>query len=103
MSRLDKLMTLHDSDPDDADVSYMIAQEHAKSGAHDEALAWYDRCLARDASYHYAYFHKARSMQVLEDNDGARTTLEEGLGVATRDQNAKAMSEISSFLGEIGA
>ena len=102
MSRMEKLTKLFEVDPSDADVSYMIAQEHAKAGGHGEAQSWYDRCLALDASYHYAYFHKARSQQAAGDDDGARSTLQEGLSVATRDQNAKAMSEISSFLGELG-
>ncbi|GAB4515214.1 MAG: hypothetical protein Tsb0013_19730 [Phycisphaerales bacterium] len=95
-------MKLHEADPSDADVAYMIAQEQAKAGAYEGALAWYDRCLEQDASYHYAYYHKARAQQAMEDIDGARETLRAGLGVATRDTNAKAMSEISSFLGELG-
>ncbi len=103
MSRLDRLMTLHETDPADADVPYMIAQERAKLGDHAGALEWYDACLKSDPSYHYAYYHKARSQEALEDGDGARATLETGLGVAKRDQNAKATGEIQSFLGELGA
>ena len=101
MRRMEKLTKLFEVDPSDADVAYMIAQEHAKAGEHEEAQAWDDKCLALDGSYHYAYFHKARSQQADGDDEGARSTLETGLGVATRDQNAKAMSEISSFLGEL--
>ncbi|MEM1423983.1 MAG: hypothetical protein AAGH64_08255 [Planctomycetota bacterium] len=98
---MEKLTRLFEADPSDADVSYMIAQEHAKAGDHDEAQAWYDRCLALDGSYHYAYFHKARSQQAADDEEGARATLEAGLGVATRDQNAKAIGEIGAYLDEL--
>lgn len=103
MSRLDQLMKIRDVDPEDADVAYMIAQEHAKAGDHDEAIAWYDRCLEMDGSYHYAYFHKARSQEARDDSAGAASTLELGLDAAKRDQHAKAMSEIESYLGELRA
>ena len=101
MSRLDQLTKLHDADPHDADVMYMIAQEHAKAGDHEKAIEWYDTCIGADASYHYAYFHKARSQQEAGDDAGAQQTLTGGLAVATRDQNAKAISEIQSYLGEL--
>jgi tetratricopeptide (TPR) repeat protein len=103
VSRLDKLMKLREADEGDADVAYMIAQEHAKAGDHEEALGWYDEALRLDASYHYAYFHKARSLEALERTDEAAGVLETGLGRAKRDGNAKATGEIEAYLGELRA
>ncbi|MEM1166591.1 MAG: hypothetical protein AAGI30_09920 [Planctomycetota bacterium] len=102
MSRLDQLTTLHAADPADADVPYMIAQEHAKAGDLDAAVEWYDRCLAIDAEYHYAYFHKARALESAEKQAEARETLTVGLGRARAAGNAKATNEIAEYLAHLG-
>ncbi|MEM8834669.1 MAG: hypothetical protein AAGD00_02500 [Planctomycetota bacterium] len=101
--RLQKLMTLHEVDPQDADAPYMIAQEHAKGGAHEASLEWYDRCLALDASYHYAYFHKARSLEALERLDEARDMLTAGVTRATEARDAKALGELQAYLDQLSS
>lgn len=103
MSRLDKLTALHADDPADADVLYMIAQEHAKLGDIESSVEWYDRCLAVDADYHYAYFHKAKVLEAAARVEEARTTLQVGLERATAAGNAKASGEIGEYLGSLGS
>jgi len=94
---------LHDVDPDDADVLYMLAQEHAKIDRHDDAVAWFDRCLAADPAYCYAYFHKARSLEALKRLTDARETLLAGLKAAADAGDAKARGEIAGYLEALGA
>lgn len=94
-------MKLHAADPQDADAPYMIAQEHAKAGAHEESLAWYDSCLAIDAGYHYAYFHKARSLEALDRLDEARDALAAGVTRATEANDAKALAELQMYLDQL--
>lgn len=100
-SRLDKLRAMHEADPTDADVPYMIAQERAKEGAHEEAIAWFDKCLEIDPSYHYAYYHKARSQQAAGEPLHAVDTLHVGREKAAKDNAQKAVSEIDTFLAEL--
>lgn len=99
---MEQLQKLHAADPSDADVLYMLAQEHAKAGRYDEAVAWYDRCLEADASYHYAFYHKARAQQSAGDDAGAIATLKAGFARARSAGDAKATSEIGAFLDELG-
>jgi tetratricopeptide (TPR) repeat protein len=101
MSRMDQLQKLHAADPADADVLYMLAQEHAKAGDYRSAIAWYDRCLGADPNYLYGYFHKARAQQSAEDEAGAIQTLRTGLAAARAARDAKASSEIAGFLDEL--
>ncbi len=101
MSRFDKLMSLFESDPTDAELPYMIAQEHARAGEHDHAVAWYDRCLEIEPEHHYAYFHKARSLDALGRLDDARAALREGARRAQSAGEAKAHSELSGYLEQI--
>jgi len=96
--RLTKLRQMHENDPHDADIPYMIAQEFTKAGEHDKAIDQYDACLALDANYHYAYFHKARSCEALEQYGAAISALRDGLTVAQSDGDAKATSEIGQYL-----
>lgn len=101
--RLAKLEQIHAADPSDADVPYMIAQEHAQGGDHAAAIRWYDTAIGTDPEHHYAYFHKARSQEASGDMQGAHATLEEGLGRARTANNAKAAGEIEGYLASLGA
>jgi tetratricopeptide (TPR) repeat protein len=99
-SRLDKLQRLLQLDPNDAFVLYGIAQEHAKGGAdgQERAVEYYDRCIAADPNYCYAYYHKAVTLQGLSRRDEARASAAAGLDVAKAANDLKAVSELSSLL-----
>ncbi len=101
MSRLAQLETLHSADAGDADVMYMIAQEHAKGGGYALAVSWYDRCLGADAGYVYAYFHKARAQQAADDLPAAIATARAGLSRARELGQAKAQNELASLIDEL--
>ncbi len=101
MSRLDQLMKLREADPADADVPYMIAQEHAKTGDHAEAVRWYDACLACDDAYLYAYFHKATSLEELDRSGEAVIALRDGLAKAQAARDEKAIGEIGAYLTQL--
>lgn len=98
MTRLESLQKLHAAEPDDADVRYMIAAEHAKAGAHDQAVEWYTKCLDADPDYHYAAYHMARSLEALGDIAAAMGVLTTGLARARKATDAKAAGEIEAYL-----
>ncbi len=99
MEQLEKLLA---AEPDDAFTLYAMAMEMAKRARHVEAIAFFDRCIASDETYCYAYYHKARSQEVVEDADGARATLERGLDVSRRAGDAQAVGEIGAYLQVLG-
>ena len=103
MPRIDQLLALYETDPNDADVLYMLAQEHAGADEHDAAVVWYDKCLSIDATYCYAYFHKARSLESLGRLGPAREALLVGLKASTDAGDAKAHGEIAGYLESLGA
>jgi len=96
--RMAQLLKLLAMDPNDAFVLYGLGQEHAKRGEHSEATAYYDKCLAADPLYCYAYYHKARSQQAGGDVNGAVATLRHGLDAAKKAQDEKARSEIEGLI-----
>ena len=98
IAQLERLLA---ADPDDAFVLYALAQEHANAANHDEALGYYDRCLAVDPAYCYAYFHKARSLEALGRKADAADALRVGLEVSKKANDMKAAGEIAGYLDEI--
>ncbi len=101
MSRISQLETLLAADPDDADVRYMLAQEEAKADEHERAVQRYDECLALNQAYLYAYFHKARSLEALDQIVEAKDALTQGLALARAARDAKAESELASYLDQL--
>jgi len=104
MPSIAQLEALLAADPADAFVLYALAQEHAKlatAESHGRASGFYDRCLAVDPAYHYAYFHKAKSQEAVGDQAGAIDTLRRGLAAAKKNGDAQAASELASYLDEL--
>jgi len=99
--RLAQLMRMADAEPGDPFFPYGIAQEHARAGRHDEAIAWYDRTVAVDANYCYAYFHKARSLEELGRTDDACAALRSGIERARAAGDRHALSELSGYLDQL--
>lgn len=100
--RITKLMALLEADPQDAFCLYGVAMEHAKTGRHEEAIAWFDRALAADPDHCYAYFHKAKSQEEAGDNAAAADTLRAGLARARQTGDTQALREIAAYLDELG-
>ena len=95
--RLEQLQKLFAADPQDADLPYMIALEHGKAGDTDEALAWLDKTIALNAHYHYAYFQKAKLLDEDGEVDDAVAVLDEGIALATKASDAKALGELQEL------
>src|SRR6185503_17174221 len=99
--RLAQLQSLLQAEPNDVFCLYGIAMEHARQGRFEEAIACYDRALAVDPAYCYAYFHKAKAQEEAGDQAGACKTLQEGLMRSKAAGDSKAANEIAAYLDEI--
>jgi len=102
MPTVEQLERLEASDPNDPFIAYALALELAKQGEHDRALEAFDRCLALDADYLYAYFHKARSLEALGRVPDATALLEAGAARARKIGDAKALAEITGYRDALG-
>lgn len=86
-------------DPNDAFCLYGLAHEHAKHGDQELAVEYYQKTIAVDPAYIYAYYHKAKSLEAIDRLDEAVATLRVGLAHAGEAKDEKAMREISEYLG----
>lgn len=100
--RIAQLHRLLEAEPDDPFCLYSLGMEHAQRGEHDEALGWFDRVLAVDPAHHYAYYHRARTLEEAGRTDDALETAQTGLASARRDGDAKASSELEALVVELG-
>lgn len=100
MPSIAQLSKLLESTPSDPFLLYGLAIEHARLGQVDEACQAFDRCLAADATYCYAYFHKGKTL--LDAGRGAEglAVLRAGLLAARTHKDFKAQSEIQGLLDE---
>jgi tetratricopeptide (TPR) repeat protein len=99
--RLERLHRMVEADPSDAFCLYGLAQEYARRGKTDEALGWYDRCLAADPDQCYAYFHKAKVLEEADRLPEAIAALRTGLERARRCGDSHAASEIAGYLDSL--
>jgi tetratricopeptide (TPR) repeat protein len=98
VNRLDKLLQILAAEPGDAFTLYGVAQEYAKQDDLAKAVSYYDQCLAADPAYCYAYYHKARILIDHDQGAAAAGVLKQGLAVAKKAGDGKAMSEMQSLL-----
>lgn len=100
--RLKQLQKLHAADPEDADITYMIAMEHTKlegdsGGDASAVIDWLNKTLDLDPNYLYAYFQKAKAQSELGNDDQAKATLQLGIQKAKSALDSKAVSELSEL------
>jgi len=99
--RLAALLAMLEKEPGDAFCLYGIAQEHAARGAHEQAIAWFDRTIAAEPTHGYAFFHKARSLEALGRVPEAIAVLRAGIDAARTAGDRHAVSELTGFLDEL--
>lgn len=95
------LQKMLEKDPGDSFCCYGMAQEYLKLGDIDHAVNWFDRTIAADPDYCYAYFHKARALEMGGRLTEAQTTLRAGLERARAQGDSHAIGELQSYLGQI--
>lgn len=99
--RLAQLTKLLSADPADTFILYGLATEYAKLGQLDHAITHFDRCLAVDPDYLYAYYHKAKLLSEHDRLPEAIAALNTGISRAKAARDAKALSEMSALLDEL--
>ena len=91
-------MLLRDAEPADPEIHYMIALERAKDGDLTQALAGFDECIRLDPEFHYAYYHKAVTLDTAGRREEARRVAADGVEHARDAADPKAYSELTGLL-----
>ncbi len=87
--------------PGDAFLLYGAAFEYKKQEKLVEALDYLNRAIAADANMCYAYYQKGQVLEEQGDTAAAAKAYREGIAVATRVNDQKALGELGQALSII--
>ena len=103
IDRITKLKSFLEDDPDTDFTHYALAQANGKIEKFDEAIDYYERCIAVKAEYSAAYFHLGRTYTRVGRTDDARRILTEGVGVAGKQGDILTRDEMQDELNALDA
>jgi tetratricopeptide (TPR) repeat protein len=101
MPVIDKLVALQAmlaKQPADPFLLYGIAMEHKKRNEPTQAIDYFDRCIAADPNYCYAYYQRAQVQEQSGDVEGAKVTYRRGIEAASKSGDAHAREELTAAL-----
>lgn len=101
MSRLPQLMKLHEADPADVDLLYMVGHELYREGRHAEAVDWLTRYTQRGTDVGAAFGLIADCCEQLGQAEEARQALLWGIEAARRAGHPTMAGEFQSRLDEM--
>lgn len=94
--RLQKLLSLYDSNNPDDFLLFALAKEYENMGELEEALVYYKKLKDHNPEYVGFYYHLAHLYQEFEDWTNAVRTYEEGIAMATKLGDTHALSELKN-------
>ena len=97
----DKLTTLFsmlDRQPNDTFLLYGIGMEYKKLDDLPRAIEFFNKVLAVDSGYCYAYYQRAQAQEMSGDVPAAQASYQEGIAAATRVGDSHAKSELEGAL-----
>lgn len=99
--KLQQLQQMLQRLPNDTFLLYGIAMEYKKASDWKSAVEYFDRAIASDANYCYAYFQKGQVNELAGDIEAAKRAYQDGITAARRAGDAHALGEIEGALSMI--
>lgn len=100
-SRLDKLKSFLEANPDDCFVRYGLAQEYVKQDSFEDAVGEFERILKVNPDYQAAYYHVGKTYEKLGRVEDARKAYQQGVETSKRTGDLHARSELEAALDEL--
>jgi thioredoxin-like negative regulator of GroEL len=101
MSRLGQIEAMLQEMPDDPELRYMLAMEHATSGNDAEAVRCFRELMARCPDYPPGYHQGARTLVRLGRIADARAVLQQGVPAAQRKNDLHTAGEMQELLASL--
>jgi Tfp pilus assembly protein PilF len=101
MDRIAKLKEFLNTSPGDSFLQHALALEYVKLGDEATARKLFEELLARDENYIGSYYHLAKLLERLDENDNAIKCYELGMIKAKELGDQHAYNELRSALEEL--
>ena len=94
--RLNQLLEMYDENVSDSFIIFAIAKEYEKEDQLDKALEFYLDLKKKNKDYIGLYYHLAHLYEKLDDPDMALGIFNEGIKLATDQNDNHALSELKN-------
>ena len=101
MERIEKLREFLKSNPTDSFLQHALALEYSKIGDDSTARELFEKILEREPSYIGSYYHLAKLLERMGDNDAAIQWYEKGMAAAKKANDLHALGELRSAYEEL--
>jgi cytochrome c-type biogenesis protein CcmH/NrfG len=102
-SRKEQIEEMLAADPNDVELRYMLAMEHASAGDDEGAARCFAELIERSPDYPPGYHQGARALVRLNRLGEACALLERGIPVALQQGNSHAAGEMQELLDSLRA
>ncbi|MEZ5015975.1 MAG: hypothetical protein R2800_02910 [Flavipsychrobacter sp.] len=99
--RIKKLQSYLEQSPNDCFLNHALALEYIKIGKDEEARGQFEKNRAYDANYVATYYHLAKLLERMGDEDEAIKVYEQGMVVAKEQGDTHSFSELRSAYEEL--
>ena len=96
MDRIEHLLEFLKSNPTDNFLQHALALEYIKVGNDPDARKLFEEILARDGNYVGTYYHLAKLLERIGDNESAITWYEKGMTAAKAAGDNHAYNELQA-------
>ena len=101
MNRIDKLKEFLQASPADSFVQHALALEYIKLGEDTQARNLFEILLEREPGYIGSYYHLAKLLERIGENDSAIKVYERGIDEARKAGDNHSLSELRSAYEEL--
>ena len=101
MNRIDKINEMLLENPTDSFLQHALALEYIKLNKDDDAKKLFETILEREPGYIGSYYHLAKLLERLNDNEAAIKVYEKGMEQSKRLGDNHAFGELRSALEEL--
>ena len=97
-TRLERLLSMHQSQPNDVFLNYALALEWQKNGDKAAAIEAFEKTLSLQADYLAAYYQLGQLYHESNQLEKAISCFEKGISAAQKSNDLKALAELKNAL-----
>ncbi len=98
LSRLEQLLEMLKSEPEDSFLNYALALEYANLNQLNKAIEIIEEVLKKDKNYLGAYYQLGQFYEQANDTEKAIVTYNNGIQMAKEQKNNKTLAELNQAL-----
>lgn len=101
MNRIDRIKEMLVDSPADSFLQHALALEYIKLNKDEDAKKLFETILEREPGYVGSYYHLAKLLERLNDNEAAKKVYEKGMEESKRLGDNHAFGELRSAYEEL--